>query len=109
MKVVYLPRDTRRTFKRLKEKWNQKIQEKSNTCNKRLYIYILCLEKKSYFVQKHGMEKPSLYHYVCNVAFCVTRYLERVNETPTSIKICIGLVDVVLQPETLCNKLDILS
>ena len=65
----------------------QKIQEKLNTCN--------------------SVGNPSLYHYIWNVAFCVTRYLKRGNETPTSIKICIGLIDAALQPQILGNKLDI--
>ena len=57
-------------------------------------------------VRKHSLSIPSLCHYIFNVAFCITRYLKRSHETPTSMKICVGSVEAVLQPQILGNKLD---
>ena len=64
--------DIKKTLKEAQEKWKQERQGKSNMCNKRLYSYF-CIWKNLYFVQKHSLEKPSLYHYICSVAFWVAQ------------------------------------
>ena len=52
--------------------------------------------KRIDFARKYSLGKCRLYYYVSSkVYFSVAGYLKRSNETPTSIQICTGLVDVV--------------
>ena len=60
------------------------------------------------FARKYSLGKFSLNYYISSkVFFSVAEYLKRSNKTPTSIQICIGLVDVV--PKILGSRLCILT
>lgn len=45
--------------------------------------------------------------YFCT--FCAADNLKCSNETPTPVKICISLVDTILRPKILGNRIGILS
>ena len=73
---------------------NEKHRKNPKTKIK-FFTFIFCIWKWIYFTVKHSLGKCSLYYYISSKAFfSVAGYLKRGNETPTSIQIWIGLVDV---------------
>lgn len=67
--------------------------------------------KNLYFVRKNNLEKPVYtIRFVLPVfsCACVTRYLQRINETPIPITICIVVVDLVLRVDVLDLRVCIL-
>ena len=66
--------------------------------------------EKDYLVRKPSLEKFSWYYYISSkVFFGVAVYFKWRNKRPTSIYICIGLVNVVLWLKILGNRLGILT
>ena len=76
----------------------------------KLFTFIFCLWKKICFTWTNCLGKCNLYYYISsNVLFSVAGYLKRCNESPTSIQICIGLVDVLLWLKILGNRIGLLT
>ena len=74
---------------------NEKLK-KSFTTRAKFFAFILCIWKRIYFAQKHSLGKCILCCYIPSKVFIsVAGNLKQTNETPTSIKTYIGLVDVV--------------
>ena len=62
----------------------------------KLFTFIFCIWKRIYLLENIVWE--NVVYIITNQAkfFSNVGYLKRSHERPTSIKICIGLVDVVL-------------
>ena len=85
------------------EKYKKSLKNVTKTIE--FFTYVFYIRKRVYFARKHNLRKCSLYYYFpSQVFFSVAGYSKRSNETPTSIQICIGLVDVVLWPKIVSSR-----
>ena len=82
---------------------------KSLTTTRNIFSLLLLLfyVEKFIFCQKTHLEKLGLCCYIC-ITMHESGYWKYRNKTPTSIQICIGLVDTALRSKILGNRLGIL-
>lgn len=93
--MLDVAKDGRQSLKKKRKTKNEKNRKIQTTAVKSLYFYFFFFYKKYCVLLGDEVWKNQIYitAFVALQFLCVTEYLERSNDTPITIQICIGLVN----------------